>query len=363
MVDRSSQLVNFAVLFDKRSRATDVSIGGVRLGEDAGALRGVPLSQASPNDSEPYVCRAGRVFRVRTDGTAAELTQLDELVEATFQVGGHLRTEGITWRVSARGILEWVSIYGAALHDLDIGSEPQVEGRLGSSDRFEHMSLGIKYHYESRGFSVTWDPRDNKVSFVILGIEPWTPPQLSGADLAQQLVEGWKHLAQYAWREPPASDLPAQLRYRRVNALVRAFALPSLEAATDGRFLDAVDPARWSELVRELANATDLGRAHEVFPDLQLLYQNLLAYRRKAEDVLAHNAGWLECGEPTLLGLLHTTERINQDLRERLALIDRMLGQLLDPTLRRVDQRTLMREFGYVDADLQAVDAWDAWGF
>jgi hypothetical protein len=344
--------VDLTPLLAPGATASAAVVGGVRVGDAADLLRDVPLTSADPQAR--HVIREGQPPERLADGTERPLP---ERIEAVLAEGGWVRAGDCAWLV-ADGRVVRIVVRGTGLAGLPLGSHEDLERRLGPPDGTEKTSpSSTHYHYLARDLTLCWSTRLGSLEYVLLGAVDWVDPVLTGRDLAVQLVEAQHRLKTYAWGEPPADDLGATVRYQRLRALSAALGLPTVAALIDGSFFTEEHDERCGALIDRLRVAGGLRLGRTPFPTCpEDLYQDLLRYRLDAQVLLEHNAGWFECADTAHMGIVRTTNHVNEQLAELLRPIEDLLGEFLDPAQRRVPRSVLVRDYGYPELEPEAAD-------
>jgi hypothetical protein len=342
-------LLDLRPLLAPGAGATAVDVFGARVGGPADPLRDAALTAAEPK-------------LARDD---ARERSLAERVDLTVERGGWLRVGDVAVAVEG-GRVARVFVRGPALARLGVAREADIAARLGAPAGHE-WSYGCRVaQFPGRDLAVAWHVREDRLEFVQLGaVATWTEPTLGARDLLALLVESWDQLAVHQFAEPPAEPPPLWHRWRRATALCDALGLGTLAAAATGRFLEHAARDRHAAACERLRAASGLS-ASELADDrhgvrsLDLTYQHLLRFRCTAEQLLRFNDGWLVCGDPLLLGMIHLTDESARPLRDSLMPIDALLVALLDPEARAIPRRELVARHGYTDVDLAQLDS-DWW--
>lgn len=346
--------IDLAPLLAPGAPARAAVVGGARVGDVAEVLRGLPLTGAEPR--APQAVRGGETFALLADGTEVPWP-LSARVESVLADGGWVRAADVAWRVED-GRVARIAVRGAGLAGLGIHAREDIERRFGVADGVERTSPErTDHHYLARDVTLCWDARRGSLECLLLGGVTWVDASLTGRDLAVQLAEAQHRLERYGWAEPPIDDRGATVRYQRLRALGAALGLPGVAALVDGSFFGAEHDARCAALVERLRTAGGHEPGRAPFPTSPArLYQDLLRYRRNAQALLEHNAGWLECADMAQVAIIATTGRVNEELAERLRPVEDLLGELLDPAQRRIPRSALVRDWGYPDVEPEVVD-------
>jgi hypothetical protein len=183
---------------------------------------------------------------------------------------------------------------------------------------------------------------------------------------ARDLLDEW--LASDLSRAPGAGEPSdrsgsAWVRWTRVNALLRSFQLGSPVEFAKGEFLLGKAPGAYPRSCDAICTCDEefssLDCELQQF-SLQQLFEWLLFYRSKAQQLLTINSGWLAIGFSGTLTAVTLTEEANRRIATELADIDALLIELIDPDDRRIAERDLE---GWIhDDDLKYLVQVETWG-
>lgn len=200
---------------------------------------------------------------------------------------------------------------------------------------------------------------------------------LTGRDLAQMMVEYECLCSRYGshWKEAPADNPPRLLRFRRIQALVRALGLPDdLLAVVNGDFLLTSNHISYDvALTRALelfpgdvyispfeaeASSQDNTHPNITHASLAMAFGLAFSQRRSISSAMTN---------PSLMGgmaLVDVLQRpFNQTCQALAPIADKLddfLGFLLEPSGREVPFEELVVEWGWPEDDLREVDS-DWW--
>jgi hypothetical protein len=257
-------------------------------------------------------------------------------------------------------MIERIFVRGPSLASLGIARAEDIAARFGPATGDEHSLLGWRlHHYPERGLSIAWHEREGRIEHLRLGAEPWREPQLGAKELLSEVLRAFDALSHPA-AEPQEGS--ARVRYQRVASLARAFGLGGVADLLRGHFLDGeLDPIRRGVLA-EVAARGPLGDHPLRDHSASALFVHLLHYRRDVDRVVRATSGWLECGDPVLIGMIVTQNELGAQLEATMADIDRWLCMLMDPEQRTFELRDLVTRYGWPDVNLAALEIDEAWG-
>lgn len=335
-------------------------VAGVALGEpavnvDRSVLTGA--DEAQPVEARIYA--DGVVYREGPGGLRTEVP-LAERVDAVLARGGWLRVERVALRVDVRGAVDSIFVRGPALAELGIAREEDIVARFGPPAGHQ-LELGWRrHHYPERNFSVAWHIRESRLEHLALAQERWTEPRLGARELLDELLAAHSQLAGQQWLEP--ADAVSRVRYHRIAALARALGLPAPAALVRGEFLRGVLSAGREVVLEEITRqrAGTLGAERRMQAAPAVLFRHLFEYRADVERVVRATGGWLECGDPALLGMIAVQNRLGSQLSEMMADVDRWLVALLDPSDQMFTLGALVAQHGWPDVDLTELEK-EAW--
>jgi hypothetical protein len=194
---------------------------------------------------------------------------------------------------------------------------------------------------------------------------PSTPsdPRIGARDLVDAYLDLWGLSREIdTWtEEAQASNPPRLIRLRRLMAMFNAFDLAwDPEGFPRGEFLNE-SKADYSGFIAKIrAEMPDLlsREGKQGSFDLSRCFQALFGYRYRLQQVLGFSDGVLEVSGASLYALLKIREA-NTVVKGVVGPIEDMLADLIDPTGRRYSVEALVRDYGYPEDDLDAID--DAW--
>jgi hypothetical protein len=67
-------------------------------------------------------------------------------------------------------------------------------------------------------------------------------------------------------------------------------------------------------------------------------------------------SGWLECGDPALLGMITTQDRLAGQIEAPMADVDRWLCTLMAPDHRTFELRELIAHHAWPDVDVHSIE-------
>jgi hypothetical protein len=261
------------------------------------------------------------------------------------------------------GAVARVVVRGSALDALKIRREAKIARRFGKPAGHVNELRWRIAQYPERDFCVAWHVEENRLEHVRLGgVSGWSEPRLGARELLELLLEAWNGLEKYGFEQPPSGQPPLHHRYLRIRALCQALQLGSVADVASGAFLKRRDPSKHERVCAQLRASSDLpddvlaSMNHWGTRSLDWAYRSLLDFRRQAWRLMEHNSGWLECGDPLLLGMIRITDEAAEPLRASLQPIDELLLELLDPDHRSFALTELVERYGYSDVDLRQLD-------
>jgi hypothetical protein len=162
------------------------------------------------------------------------------------------------------------------------------------------------------------------------------------------------------WTEESLGDNEPRLhRLKRLQALFAAFGLPwDIPAFREGAFIDASD--RYLPVLEraraEFPNGRDYLEPQVSVHMFRFFFRTLLDYREKADRALEHHSGVLEAFGLFVYACQKVSEA-NDQLRQAVEPIEDLLAACISPTWQTFPRDQLVRDFGYSDVDLGAIDA------
>lgn len=188
-----------------------------------------------------------------------------------------------------------------------------------------------------------------------------------------------------AWNEGSLKyNQPRLIRYRRLNSLLKAFGLTRTEKQKNKLWtiLSGKKNVREGEMIkneitpflrgdfihnRELIKypkVQELIEKRKVFEDdsfnelrdIYRFYNHLMKYRVEINNVLQHNSGVLEASSLGFRAAIKLTGELNNDLRKKVAQIDELLFEIINPEGLSFKEETLIKKYGFPKEDLDAID-------
>lgn len=177
---------------------------------------------------------------------------------------------------------------------------------------------------------------------------------------------------------------PRLIRFRRLNALLKAFELTRTEKQKNNLWtiLSGKKKVKESELTKNeiepffrgdfihKRETTEYPRIQELIEkeksfesdsfnnsrDIYSFYHHLMKYRMEIEKVLAHNNGVLEASSLGFRSAISITAELNNDLYKKVEKIDEMLFEIINPKNLTFGEDTLINEYGFPKEDLDSID-------
>lgn len=280
------------------------------------------------------------------EGSTRREVSPDELVERAAGEAMRVRTDGAAFDVEGGRVVR-VLILEPRLAPLQLDSEQRVVEVFGPAEIVRDHGF-VAFHYLERAITVHWDSRRSAPLSVVLGAPLRGLPTFDARDAIRLYVDLEPALESGGARLREDASARERRRLQRLEALLRALGVGSVEDLAGGHFVSATRHAEAIERLERLAPFEPTQRANR---DLGAwAFRTLLSYRCKAGAVLRHDDAWAECGFPVLLGTIDVTGRANQAFSEALSEVDELLSLFLDP-----DRRTLTlaeaRRHGWPDVD------------
>jgi hypothetical protein len=334
------------------ARGETIRVAGVCAGEAAMKIDRRALTGAHERMfGEGPPAAPQTMHRLTSDGPV-ELP-LAERIDAVLQQGGWLWCGDVALSVK-QGSIERVFVRGPALASLDIASEASIARRFGPATGYERVYRDRLHHYVERGLIIAWHDGERRVAYVALGLDGWREPQLGARELLAEILGAFRELSRANWAEP--ADGPTRLRYQRIDALARALGLGGIADLTKGKFLEGELGDARRAVLREIAAQDSSVQKPVDESTAMLLFNYLLGYRHDVHWVVNATSGWLCCGDPALLGMIATQDRLGRQFEAMMADIDRWLCTLMDPEQRTFALQTLISRYGWPDVDIRTIE-------
>lgn len=186
-----------------------------------------------------------------------------------------------------------------------------------------------------------------------------------GMVTAHALLLGFRELrglspAMDDWTEERFAGNPPRLfRLRQLAALFRAFGVPwDLQSFVGGRFIQPEQPrydALLSRLATEMAEDMGLGGMEVYRHQLPAFFAILFDYRTRVDSILSFSGGVTEASGLYLYAHRKAAD-LNRSIESHVAVIEDILAVLISPEAATFSVGQLVRDHGYPDVDLSAID-------
>jgi hypothetical protein len=186
------------------------------------------------------------------------------------------------------------------------------------------------------------------------------------------------------WNEKSLKyNQPRLIRFRRLNALLKAFDLTRTEKQKNNLWtiFSGKKKIKESEITKNEIEPFLRGdfiqkRESTVYPRIQELiekeksfnsdsfktgdiysfYHHLMKYRIEIDKVLRHNSGVLEASSLGFRSAISLTGEINNDLYKKVEKIDQMLFEIINPKGLELEEDILIKEYDFPTEDLDRID-------
>ncbi len=187
------------------------------------------------------------------------------------------------------------------------------------------------------------------------------------------------------WNESSLKyNQPRLIRFKRLNSLLKAFDLTRTEKQKNSLWtiLSGKKKVKESEMTKneiepflrgdfiykresaEYPRIQELIEKEKSFEsdsfngirDIYSFYQHLMKYRIEIDKVLRHNSGVLEASSLGFRSAISLTVELNNELYKKVEKIDELLFEIINPNGLTFDEETLIKEYGFPKADLDAID-------
>jgi len=160
------------------------------------------------------------------------------------------------------------------------------------------------------------------------------------------------------WTEEKLGDNPPRYhRLLRLQALFAAYGLPwDVPAFRQGEFITDVGRYQpvWERMLAEYDD--DRMREHNDEHAFRYFFRSLLGYRERVDRVLGYHSGVMMASGLYAYACVKVHE-VNEPLRHQVEPIEDLLAEFISPTWQTFPRAELVRDFGYSDVDLWAIDA------
>jgi hypothetical protein len=154
--------------------------------------------------------------------------------------------------------------------------------------------------------------------------------------------------------ERMAGNPPRLIRLQRLIAMTRALGVPwGPTSFVEGRFIQP-DDSRYASVFEKLAH--DLPRGLRAEPGQLPQYLKILFdYRKRIDSALSFSDDVIEASG-LFLHAHRQAGKLNQIIESNLAIVDGALAAVISPEAASFSADQLVRDFGFPDVDLAAVD-------
>ena len=180
---------------------------------------------------------------------------------------------------------------------------------------------------------------------------------------------------------------PRLIRFRRINALLKAFELTRTEEQKNNfwTILKGNKKVKESDLTQneiipflrgdfikkresvEYPNVQKIIEKENTFEsdifekrDISSFYHHLMKYRMEIDKALRHNSGVLEASSLGFRSAISLTNEINNELYQKVEKIDKILFEIINPKDLMFEEGILINEYEFPKEDLDSIDM-DNW--
>ncbi len=161
------------------------------------------------------------------------------------------------------------------------------------------------------------------------------------------------------------SNQPRLIRFKRINAVLKAFGLINHKSFRDdvnsvlyGSFIESRNIAEYRETERVIDEHAWRKRTGEfTYREIEWFFRVLMDYKRVTDEVFKAN-NFLEAGNSGIQAGLEILQPVNDVLRKKLEEIqlDHLISIVIDPAYRKFTEAQLIADFGFPMDDLRAID-------
>ncbi|EHQ27646.1 hypothetical protein Mucpa_3548 [Mucilaginibacter paludis DSM 18603] len=179
------------------------------------------------------------------------------------------------------------------------------------------------------------------------------------------------------------SNLPRQIRFRQIEALLNAFFAKNASASLlnkatsifsnqrkisinfllSGKFLNdrAIDDyANLLDLIKSFVakESGNVDQSKQIrVEQLTFIFPKLIDFKRQIRNLLTFNSGWLEASSTTSVFSIFLTNSISNNLIGKYDELDKVLELFINPKSLIFTEEELIAKFNFPTEDLSSVDA------
>ncbi len=182
--------------------------------------------------------------------------------------------------------------------------------------------------------------------------------------LLDRFLELNRRLDMKYWSEKEISENPPLLyRLQQLMALFKAIEMDwNPEAFIEGAFFNPNNP-EYQQIYQEMLTNSPkdfqgyMGRRirESDIHGLPYCFKSFLKYRIAIDEILSFSSGVYAASGLFLYAHLKVRD-INAIIKDNISTIDEILVKLIDPQLRKISDRTLIKRYGYPNVNLADID-------
>ena len=158
---------------------------------------------------------------------------------------------------------------------------------------------------------------------------------------------------------------PRLIRLKQINSLLNAFFSEkneTIQSILSGKFLETQNIELFSELTNFIIKFVKSKSNFEIeddeiyVDDLQMVYCELMQYKKVLRNLLTFNSGWLEASSVTAKFSICLTNSITENLINKYPALNETLEMLVNPKKLSFTEMQLINEYNFPTDDLYEID-------
>jgi len=368
------------ILLDPTINPLRLTVGGIGLGDPvSGIAREFVVHGHSP--SVPIVQRTygpeDEMSIQRPGEPALRPYPLAEIFDDACTYGGWVdlalpgkpRSHGTVRLDITDGRVTDMHLSGSWLAPLGLDSKAEIARLFGHNDRYHRTNSKTIWAWTRRSFAISWNDEDDRLRSLSLGPRVCASiPIFDAKSLIHWALTWRRNHPEDDWPLRPHPDSVAEpVIAGRIAALMKALDVhgetPSLERLFSGDFLQGSTRRSWDALLPYITGTGHDGPRHarnhrDQFMHsggIPVLWTRMLQLRLHIEQITAFNEHIMVAS-----GIYFYAVQLADDVGKRVEAgrdhIDQVLSLILDPAQRRFTWGYLVREHGFPDVDLDALE-------
>lgn len=280
--------------------------------------------------------------------------------------------QGVTFGISAgdHPVIRSFIIKAPWVDELGIRKFGSLESKFGKPEGIEKSNGTRRCFYPSRRMQIAWEEDENEIWGIYLGDNLPEQTYYDAGALIEMYIE---MIGAYPdtkdWiPERFRGDRSTDYEFQQMTALCKALGLGSAQSFAKHEFLknrsrDDLRPLEEDLLayIQEYEHGGKYDLEREVSRMTGMALSKFLRLLQEIRALQKFNSGWLMAGFVSSRYIITKTESVIGTINnEKVQEIKDLLSKIIDPQQRKFSQSQLIRDYGFPDVDLRAIQM-DEW--